>query len=99
MSIGDFLLGLVSPFIASGLLVLIARSMSGRGDSGNTSINLAIPVAVLVLSVAGAAVLWGSRRSVAYGLLVAIGLGLAVSVFWWAGHAASGGTAPPPPSR
>lgn len=99
MSFGDFLLGLVSPFAVSGLLVFIMRLTSSRGAAGQPSINLAIPLAVLVLTVVGAALLWGSRRSVAYGLLAAIGLGVVVSLVWWAGHAAAGGTAPPPPSR
>src|SRR5689334_18520362 len=96
MSLGDFLLGLASPFVASGLLVYIVRLASARNGGGSQSISLAIPVTVLALSVVGAAILWGTRRSAAYGLLAAVALGIVVSLVWWFSHAASGGTAPPP---
>jgi len=96
MSLGDFFLGLLSPFVASGLLVLAARQLSGRGVSGQSSINLAIPLVVLTLALVAAGLLWGSRRWTAYGLLAAVGLALLVSAAWWVTHAASGGTPPPP---
>jgi hypothetical protein len=95
MSLGDFFLGLLSPFVASGLLVLGARMLFARGSS-QPSINLAIPLTILGLSLVAVVLFWGTRRSLSYGLLAAILVGVIVTGVYMAGHGASGGAVPPP---
>jgi hypothetical protein len=94
LSLGDFLAGLLTPLVISGLLTVGVRQLADRGPAGGGSLTLAAPLAVLVVSLIAAVFFWESRRSVSYGLIAAVALALAISGIWWASHTSAG--VPPP---
>ena len=90
MSLIQFFTGLLTPYLASVILVLGVRHLAGQG-----SINLTGgAVVVAIVSVIATVILWGNYRWISYGLIAAVSLAMLVSGAWCLSHTNPG--APPP---